>query len=170
MIRPIVFISTAREEGCTIKAVKLAMQGHSYDLIDLSKKNFSDYDPEQKNGGDDFLEMAEQMVQHDPIILAAPIYWYSLPAVTKRFIDRWADLLSGRKDIARKLQNKSLLVIAPYGTHPEGTRGFEEPIRATAEYMSMQYKGCLFHYCGPDHNVIAENLPRLEAFRRSLVQ
>src|SRR5450631_695983 len=115
MKRPIVFISTAREEGCTIKAVRMAMEGFEYPLIDLSTVNFSDYDPDQKNSGDDFLAMAEQMVQHNPIILASPVYWYSVPAIMKRFIDRWSDLLDGRKDIARKLQNKELLVIAPYG-------------------------------------------------------
>jgi putative NADPH-quinone reductase len=168
MANPIVFASSMRKEGATPKAIELALAGHNYDLIDLSQQNFSDYDPERRNSGDDFLSMAEQMVQHSPIILACPVYWYSVPAIMKRFIDRWSDLLDGRKDIARRLQGKEILLIAPYGTYPEGTRGFEEPIKGTAEYMLMQYKGCFFYYTGEDPAGIAENPLRLQAFRNSL--
>jgi putative NADPH-quinone reductase len=166
--RPIVFTSSARPEGCTVKAVALAMAGIDCPIVDLSTKNFSDYDPDQKNQGDEFLAIAEQMVQHNPIILACPVYWYSVPAVMKRFIDRWSDLLGSRKDIGRKLENKGLLVIAPYGTYPEGTVGFEGPIKNIAQYMGMRYKGCFFYYTGEDARGKAENAERLDKFRAAL--
>lgn len=168
MVRPIVFMAVGRPDGYTQKAVLSALEGYDSHVIDLASMNFSDYDPEQKNSGDDFLAMAELMVQHNPIILAAPVYWYSVPAIMKRFIDRWSDLLTGRKDIARKLQGKNLMIIAPYGTYPDGITGYEDPIKNTAHYMAMTYKGCFFYYTGDEPAGVAENQPRLEAFRQSL--
>jgi putative NADPH-quinone reductase len=169
MVNPIVFVCVGREDGCTKELVATALEGCPYTLIDLGTKNFSDHDPKGQNSGDDFLHMAEQMVQHNPIILACPVYWYSVPAIVKRFVDRWGDLLDGRKDIARKLQGKKMFVIAPYGTYPDGIAGFEEPLKNTANYMSMHYSGTLFHYTGEDPQGIAENLPRMAEFRKRLL-
>ena len=158
MMRPIVFMAaTGRPDGATQMAVQLALEGYEYDIIDLATKNFSDYDPTHKNSDDDFMEMAEQMSQHNPIILACPVFWYNVPALMKRFIDRWGDLLEGRKDIARKLSGKKLMVIAPYGTYPGGNRGFEEPLKYTAEYMDMHYQGCYFQ----NHNEVSKHHPHL---------
>ncbi len=168
MQNPIVFTSSPWEGSGTHRALKMALDGYKYDMVDLTTKNFTDFDPLRRNSGDDFLEIAEQMVQHSTLILACPVYWYSVPALMKRFIDRWSDLLDGRKDIARKLEGRNLLVIAPYGTYPGGTDGFEAPIKGTAEYMSMHYRGSFFHYTGDDPTGLAENQPRLEAFRQVL--
>lgn len=168
MLNPIVFTSSPWPASSTSKALHVALDGYRYDLVDLTTKNFTDYDPFRRNHGDDFLEMAEQMVQHSTMILACPVYWYSVPALMKRFIDRWSDLLEGRKDIGRKLEGRNLLVVAPYGTYPDGTAGFEDPIKKTGEYMSMIYGGCYFHYTGDDPEGLAENEPRLQAFRRIL--
>lgn len=168
MINPIVFISSSHSANCVTKAVAAALKDHSHTVVDLEMKKFSDYDPEQKNSGDDFLAMAEQMVQHQQIILASPVYWYSVPAIMKRFIDRWGDLLDGRKDIARKLQGKDLLLIAPYGTYPDGMSGYEDPLKKLADYMSMNYKGCFFYYTGNNPKGMAENQSRLEQFRAQM--
>jgi hypothetical protein len=58
--------------------------------------------------------------------------------------------------------------VAPYGTYPDGTAGFEETINKTGEYMIMVHKCCYFHYTGNDPEDLAENEPRLQAFRRIL--
>lgn len=168
MQNPIVFTSSPWEGSTTHRALQLALEGYQYDLVDLTSKNFTDFDPLKRNHGDDFFEIAEQMIHHSTLILACPVYWYGPPALMKRFIDRWSDLLEGRKDIGRKLENKNLLVIAPYGNYPEGKEGFEWPIKGTAEYMSMFYKGCFFYYTGEDPEGLAENQPRLDAFRQIL--
>jgi hypothetical protein len=76
MVNPIVFVCVGREDGCTKELVATALEGCPYTLIDLGTKNFSDHDPKGQNSGDDFLHMAEQMVQHNPIILACPVSGY----------------------------------------------------------------------------------------------
>lgn len=55
------------------------------------------------------------MVCYNPIILATPVYWYSMSALMKTFIDRWGDLLDIRKDIGRRLTNKELYIITSFG-------------------------------------------------------
>jgi putative NADPH-quinone reductase len=168
MSHPIVFASSTRPEGTTSALIKLAFEGIPHDLIDLSAMNFTDYDPEGRNLDDDFLMMAEQMVKHDLIVLACPVYWYAVPAIMKRFIDRWSDLLEGRKDIARKLQDKKIMVLAAYGNYPDGILYFEEPIRGTADYLGMNYLGTFYYYTGQVPQGQAENPGQLESFRDSL--
>lgn len=165
MVKPVVIAWSARPDGGTFEAIAKAMDGIDFDLIDLSQKNFSDYDPLAQNLDDDFLEIAEHMVQHNPIILASPVYWYSVPSVMKRFLDRWSDLLSVRKDIARKMLGKELYLISAYGTYPDGVYGYEPPLQNTATYMGMKFGGCFYYYTGENKNGLAENPERLEEFR-----
>lgn len=167
MRRSIVF-TTSKPGSLLDKTIAMTLEGQAYTCVNLSSMHFSDYDPAGENYGDDFLAMAEQMVQYDNIILACPVYWYGVPALMKRFIDRWSDLLTHRKDIGRKLEGKKMYVIANYGTYPDGYEGFEAPLQKTSTYMSMKYGGALLYYTGPDVAGLRENLVNLEIFHSQL--
>ena len=164
MNRSIVF-TTSKPESAVYKTVQLALENESFTCVDLTTKNFLDYCPLNSHISDDFLALAEQMVQHENIILACPVYWYSVPALMKRFIDRWSDILTIRKDIGRKLHGKKLFIIACYGTYPDGYEGFELPLQKTASYMDMRYGGSLIYYTGDNPEGLSKNKMNLEKFR-----
>lgn len=86
----------------------------------------------------------KKMIQHNPIVLATPVYWYTMSAHMKTFLDRWSDLLDIRKDLGRRLAHKELFVIASYGASIP--KGFEDAFSQTCDYLDMSYKGCLFVY------------------------
>jgi len=111
-VNPLIILGSARGESNTLKAVKLVTQNTP--IIDLREKDLSYFDYEYRNQNDDFLSIAEQMIRHTPLILATPVYWYSMSALMKTFMDRWSDLIDLRKDMGRRLAGKELYLITSY--------------------------------------------------------
>jgi putative NADPH-quinone reductase len=148
---PLIIFGSARSVGNTLEAVQIVLNGFEVPLVDLSKLKIGHYDYGYENKGDDFIPLAERMMEHNPIILATPVYWYSMCALMKTFLDRWSDLLDIRKDLGRRLAGKELYLITSYGG--EMPRGFEDPFSQTCGYMNMHYNGCFYFYSG-------ENLER----------
>jgi multimeric flavodoxin WrbA len=152
---PLIILGSLRSDGNTLRAIKMAIKDRSIPIVDLQTLNIAHYDYDYANSQDDFLPLAEKMVRHNPIILATPVYWYSMSALMKTFIDRWSDLLDIRKDIGRRLAHKELYVIASYGESIP--QGFEAAFSQTCDYLDMQYKGCFYFYGGSDPELVKNN-------------
>lgn len=164
----IVIFGSARDNGTTRKAVDKVFQNQEHRFVDLRQLKISHYDYEYKNAGDGFLPLMEDAIRYDTIVLASPIYWYSVSAYMKIFLDRWGDLVTTRQDLGFKLKGKRLFVITSFSTSsPLGCAGFEEPIKQTCNYMKIEYGGCYYDF--PN-----EKLPKtlgftsLEDFRSKL--
>lgn len=153
---PIIIFGSSRSEGNTLLAIKAITKDQSVPIIDLSELNIGYYDYKYENAKDDFLPLAEKMVSHDPIILATPVYWYTMSALMKTFLDRWTDLLYIRKDIGRNLTNKRLYLIASYAADSL-PKGFEDPFSQTCEYLKIDYKGCLYFHSGVNEELRQKN-------------
>lgn len=145
---PLIIFGSSRGDGNTLNAIKAAIKDRPIPIVDLQELDIAHYDYNYANSHDDFIPLAEKMVRHNPIILATPVYWYSMSALMKTFIDRWSDLLDIRKDIGRRLTNKELYVITSFGESMP--RGFEDAFSQTCDYLDMQYKGCFYFYSGND--------------------
>lgn len=145
---PIIIFGGSRSDGNTMHAIKTVIRDRPIPIVDLRKLHIGQYDYTYANAVDDFIPLAEKMVRYNPIILATPVYWYSMSALLKTFIDRWSDLLDIRKDIGRRLAGKDLYVFTSYGESIP--RGFEEAFSQTCEYLDMQYRGCYYFYSGDD--------------------
>lgn len=115
-------------------------------VVDLSQLAISAYDYQNANQLDDFLPLMEKVLTYDVLIMATPVYWYSMSGVMKIFFDRLSDLLTIRKDLGRRMKGKSLYVIASYGTSMPS--GFESVFSQTCDYLSIHYLGCSFIYSG----------------------
>lgn len=163
---PIVIFGSSRSQGDTLQAINTIVQDRPVPIVDLREQKISYYDYAYANANDDFLPLAEKMTQHNPIILATPVYWYTMSAIMKTFIDRWSDLIDLRKDIGRRFIGKDLYIITSYaGDIP---RGFEDAFAQTCEYMEMHYKGCLYFYSGEDAELLKENARLAEQFAQKL--
>lgn len=159
---PLVIIGSSRSDGNTRIAVERVISGRNSEIADLSQLDISHYDYDNTNHDDDFLPLAEKMVECDPIILATPVYWYTMSARMKIFIDRWTDLITIRKDLGRAMKGKKVYLVTSFGgEYPEG---FENPIRLTCEYLDMQFCGFYPHYSGEDEGKLKENDSLLQNF------
>ena len=142
----IIVLGSSRSNGNTRKAVSMVVGDADTPVVDLLTLNISDYDYNYKNQNDDFIPLIEHLLKFDTIILATPVYWYTMSATMKIFIDRISDLLDIRKDLGRRLRGKKLFVIASFGTSLP--KGFEDTFAQTCEYLGMYYLGTSFIYDG----------------------
>ena len=170
MKKPIIIFGSSRSNGNTFKAVELVLNKiHEAEFINLADYNVSDFDYEHKNKNDDFMKLIGNLLNYKTVILATPVYWYTMSATMKRFVDRLSDLLSTDKDIGKLLRKKNLAIVSSYSIHPEGKDGFEQIFINTAKYLDMNYLGCYFHYSGDDEKIIANNSKLLAKFVGGLV-
>ncbi len=160
MNNPIIILGSSRSFGETRKAVDLIIGDRNIKIVDLRDLNISLYDYEHNNKDDDYIPLMEEVIEHELIILATPVYWYSMSATMKIFIDRISDLLTFRKDLGRKLRGKKLFVISSFSTSMP--QGFEDAFSQTCEYLGMQYQGCSFIYNGNNIDLLTNNKEQIE--------
>lgn len=166
--RPLIIFGSSRSDGSTREAVDMVIQNHAVEVVDLNDLKIGYYDYENRCKDDDFMPLARKMLEHNPIILASPVYWYTMSAIMKTFIDRWSDFTSHERDMGRKMRKKTMYVISSYYVDPEGKEGFEPIFEQTAEYMGMHYEGCFFHYGGDNAALSSTNQERANQFTQKI--
>lgn len=144
MSQPILVINgSARSNNNTDKLVQNLL-GTDIKSIQLCQSKIAHYDYEGNYDHDDeFNDIVNQMIAANTILLATPVYWYTMSGHMKVFLDRWTDLVTIHKEKGRALKGKRLAVIAQ-STSDTLPKGFVIPIKLTAEYMNMKYIGDVF--------------------------
>ena len=142
MTNPIIILGSSRTFGETRKVVDSIIGNNEVPIIDLKSLDMSIYDYDHYNKNDDFIPLMEQVIKHDLIVLATPVYWYTMSATMKIFLDRLTDLLDIRKDLGRKLYGKKLFIISSLASNllPQG---FEYPFWQTAEYLKWSIRAAV---------------------------
>ena len=148
LMSQIIVFGSSRSNGNTRAVIKQIIEDIEIPIVDLSMLNISPYDYEYCNLADDFMPLIERIIAFDTIILATPVYWYTMSATMKIFIDRISDLLDIRKDLGRKLRGKKMFVIASFGTSLP--KGFEDSFSQTCEYLGIEYLGASLVYVGSE--------------------
>lgn len=163
----IIVFGSSRSFGNTKHAIDEIVGQAAIKLIDLNALKISPFDYEHHNKDDDFIPLMEKLVTYDAIIIATPVYWYSMSAQHKIFFDRFSDLLSIRKDLGRKLKGKQLFVVASFqSSYP---RGFEDMFEQICKYLGMKYLGSSFICSGTEDNeFVRNNVAQIEKARTIL--
>jgi putative NADPH-quinone reductase len=166
---PLFIQGSARSHGETRKAIQeVCPENRDIPIIDLNTFVIAPYDYDYRNQGDDYLPLMKRVVTYNPIILATPVYWYTMSAQMKIFLDRLSDLLDVAKDVGRQLRGKTIYVLASYNTSLP--KGFEDPFSQTCEYMGMIYAGCSFIYGGKKPDLREKNISEIEKVRHLLFE
>ncbi|MDN5201871.1 NAD(P)H-dependent oxidoreductase [Fulvivirgaceae bacterium BMA10] len=164
----VIILGSARSDGNTRKIVdKFIEENPGTTLVDLSTQQIEYFDYGFKNLDDDFIPLMEKILQHDLLIFATPVYWYSMSAVMKTFFDRITDLLYKRKELGRQLNGKYMMSIS-CGSDEELNDGFSIPFSSTANYLKMEYLGHLHTWLENDR-ISDEVLKRIQGFSNKLV-
>lgn len=141
--KAIIVFGSSRRNGYTGQLVDEVAKRHNLRVLDVCDYNLSPYDYDHNNKDDDFLPMMRDVASYEQIILASPVYWYTMSAQLKVFVDRWSDLLEIDKPLGRTLRGKQGLVIAT-GGDTQTERCFEECFQHTYAFMGMTYGGMLY--------------------------
>ena len=163
-----VLLASSRSAGNTRRLIDLAFPARGYVLEDLAVLKVGFYSYEYASENDDFFPLVSRMLNHSTWVIATPLYWYSMSAQAKVFIDRLSDLLSAHKEQGHMLRGKKLAVLCS-GTDPDIPPSFNDPFRLTCEYLGMEFLGT--HYTQFNGLLPTEQMAGLDAesFARRLV-
>lgn len=114
---------------------------------------------------DDMQALYPKLRQADAIVIASPIYYFTVTAQTKTFIDRWYAL---EKEHGSELRGKQLAIVLVYGDTDLYTSGGINAIHtfeSIARYIGLEIKGMV--YGSAEHLGDVEKQPELmsKAFR-----
>jgi len=140
---PVVLLASSRSDGNTFTLARMVLPEEAAPLVDLGALNISYYSYSHANATDDFIPLVEKLLGAPTWVLATPLYWYSMSAQAKTFLDRLSDLLAFRKSLGQRLCGRSLAVLCT-GTDPQLPSSFEQPFELTAKYLGMAYVGTFY--------------------------
>jgi len=162
--KPIVILGSARKESDTQKFLDLIFTDVDHALIDLLDYNISGYHYSHQYSEDDqYGEVVDELLRHELVVFATPVYWYSMSSLMKTFFDRFSDLVTYKKTIGRKLKGKYTALIT-VGAEAKLPEGFEIPFSCTSNYLDMEYLGSIYHRVGRE----AYNKSSVAKFREKL--
>lgn len=139
MQKGVIIQASSRSKGDTFKAVSYLGEMSGFEMIDLSQKEIGYFDYDFKNQKDDFNFLFKRIVQnYDTIVLATPIYWYTMSGLMKVFLDRISDFLYQEKDYGRMLRGKNMAVLS-CSNGDDCPEEFNLPFIRSAEYLGMNY-------------------------------
>jgi multimeric flavodoxin WrbA len=164
----VVILGTSRGDGNTRVVVDRVLDGRLVELVDLAEIDIGTYDYQHRNQADGFLPLVERIVKKRFWVLATPVYWYSMSAQMKLFVDRLSDLITVRKDLGRSLRGKSVALLAS-GTDESFPEGFESPFRLTCDYLGMRYVGAFYLQFGKNDEPIHGGITKAQAIGASWI-
>ncbi|GAA0714902.1 flavodoxin family protein [Aquimarina litoralis] len=140
MKKGIIIQGSSRSNGDTHTVVSYLENVTGFDVIDLNQRDINYFDYEFQNK-DDFEIIFKNMVQnYQTIILATPVYWYTMSGVMKVFLDRISDYLYREKDFGRMLRGKEMAMIS-CSNDDDRVEEFSMPFSRSAAYLGMEYVG-----------------------------
>jgi multimeric flavodoxin WrbA len=141
---PLILLASARKESDTRLFLQKIFQNTPHQRIDLLDYTVLPYRYENDYPTkDEFSSIIEQVLQHQVIVFATPVYWYAMSGLLKTFFDRLTDLVTVQKPLGRKLSGKTVFLVA-VGADAELPKGFEVPFKLTAKHLNMKYGGHLY--------------------------
>ncbi len=150
MAKIAIVLATSRENGNTSALILEIAKLAGAIIFDLKDYRILPYDYEHTNRGDDFLNLISELLTFERIVFASPVYWYSVCAQMKVFIDRLSDLVTIEKTLGRELRGKKVSLIAT-GNDRDIPECFEEPLHRTFNHLGMVFNGTFYMAC--DKNI-----------------
>ncbi|ATH60949.1 MULTISPECIES: flavodoxin family protein [Staphylococcus] len=122
-----VLFGGSRPEGNTAQLTKMALKGHDYEWFDLTQYRLNPVRDVRHDGSvitvyeDDYKKIIDKVLASDTVIFASPVYWYSLSASLKAFIDHWSETLMDPdyRDFKTKMSEKDFRLIIVGGDFPK---------------------------------------------------
>jgi multimeric flavodoxin WrbA len=149
----IALFGSSRRHGNTGRFLDDIAAGLCIDIVDLGQLRLSPYDYEHRNRGDDFEPLMKRVLEFDRIIIASPVYWYSVSPPVKVFLDRISDYLDipELQPEGRRLRGKTGYVVCTsiYDTVPAPFIG---SLTSTFAYLGMHFGGVAHVNCSEEYS------------------
>ena len=144
-------MGSARKQSDTENLLRIILADTAYTRLDLLDYKITPYAYDGNYPKDDeFLKVVTALLQHDTVIWATPVYWYTMSGLLKTYFDRLTDSITIKKELGRKLKGKNTYLVA-VGADAELPDGFIVPFKATAAYLDMHFRD-YFYACTSKFN------------------
>jgi multimeric flavodoxin WrbA len=167
MTDAIALFASSRRNGNTGALMDRIAAELGIEVVDLASLRMSGYDYEHRNRDDDFEPLMRRVLGFNRLIVASPVYWYSVAPPMKVFLDRISDYLDlpDLLDEGRRLRGKSAYVVCT-SVYEEAPRSFVNSLADTFEYLGMHFSGiahanCRDGYDTAKHEAVAMDFARL---------
>lgn len=114
---------------------------------------------------DDHDEIIRQLLEHDLVIFATPLYWYGMSGPMKDFVDRWSQSLRDpRLGFREKIRSKPGYLIMTGGSDAR-LKGLPLVLQFAHifEFVGMEFLGYLIGTGGKPGQVLEDERSLLEA-------
>ena len=144
----IILYSSARSKGNTAVIAEYFAEVLQAPVLDLTTRPMAPFSYENDYPADDsFQEVLQKILPYDEWMLVTPVYWYTMSAQMKIFIDRFSDVLKHYPEQRQAIVGKGMWAICCSST-AEHIPHFFTPFRLTADYLGMEYLGELHSWGG----------------------
>jgi Multimeric flavodoxin WrbA len=172
-------LGSARTGGNTEHLARRAAENLTEDigqvwlsLIEHQLPIFEDirHDESRKYGVESESErtLLEATLTATDVVIASPVYWYSVSASTKLYLDHWSGWMRLPDiEFRKRMANKTLWAISAFSDEdPIGAQPLIDTLRMTAEYLDMKWGGALLGYGNRPGDVIddATSMERASQF------
>ena len=140
--------SSARRDGNTGRLIDRVARDLPLEVIDLAEKRIATYTYDHRHRDDDFEPLMTHLLTFDRLLFASPVYWYSVTAPMKTFLDRISDYLDLPEllDQGRRLREKTAYVICT-SVMEAPAPSFIDAFQQTFEYLGMRFGGYVHANC-----------------------
>lgn len=162
----IALFGSSRRHGNTGQLLDHIAAEADIEVVDLGQLRMSPYDYEHGNRDDDFEPLMERVLEFDQIILASPVYWYSVSPPVKVFLDRISDYLDIPEllEQGRRLRGKTGHIVCT-SVYDRAPASFTDALTATFAYLGMRIGGMVHANCSAGYSRSIHE-PEVAAFAR----
>ncbi|MFI5801538.1 flavodoxin family protein [Streptomyces sp. NPDC051561] len=136
---------------------------HTQNWVDLSRLDLPDFQDDLHDTGSYTPGATEEALREatlaaTDIVLASPLYWYTLSAQTKRYLDYWSGWLNAPgSDFKARMTGRRLWAVSVMAhSEPEVADGLVTTLRNSAAYMGMGFGGLLHGSAGRPGRIKAD--------------
>lgn len=161
-----VLFGGSRPEGNTAQITKEALKGLEYNWIDLTQFSLNpvrDVRHEEANihsYTDDYQDIIDQVLKSDIVIFSSPVYWYSISASLKSFIDHWSETLQdpNYRDFKDKMSKIDFRLILVGGDWPKiKAKPCVTQIKYSLEFLDAELKGYIIGTAEKPGDILKDN-------------
>ncbi|WP_405533129.1 NAD(P)H-dependent oxidoreductase [Streptomyces avidinii] len=117
------------------------------DLAGLALPDFQDgrHEVEGWTPGESEAMLRGATLEATDVVIASPLYWYTLSAHTKRYLDYWSGWLTApNSDFKQRMAGRTLWGVTAMADHDEARAdGLVTTLHHTAAYLRMRFGGVL---------------------------
>ena len=175
MEREILFIlGSARHDGNTEQLARYAARTlppaakqNWIHLLDHDLPNFEDIRHHETRkysiGSESEKTLLYATLAATDLVIASPVYWYSVSAATKLYLDYWSAWMRLEGvDFKMRMASKTLWGISAFSDEDwSGAQPLIDTLRLSADYMKMKWGGVLLGY-GNRPGDVSNHEPSLE--------